>query len=102
MTEGDYTGAPTAGAAMPDMVSLQALAMPDESDRMETPQVGDRVSYQVEGVIASIEGENAFVTKEAVNGQPVTAASEPTPESALDDIGQLEQDAQAMSAAGGF
>lgn len=87
-------------AKMEDCVSLQALAMPDEGERLETPAVGDRVSYQVEGTITRIEGDKAYIAKEAVNGQPeepdADDAGGPSDNDA-DNLDKLTADAQMMS-----
>jgi hypothetical protein len=44
----------------------------------ETPQVGDTVDFAIEARVTRIDGEDAYVTPEKVNGQEVTqdAASE--------------------------
>lgn len=61
-----------------DCVSLKSLAMPDaeNGDQMANPEVGDRVQYQVEGTVTRIEGENAYVKRESVNGEPVDTKAE--------------------------
>lgn len=90
-------------APMEDSVSLAALAMPNEGEQLETPQIGDRVSYQVEGTISRIEGDRAFVAKEAVNGQPVDQDADnmggPSDGDA-DNLQSLTADAEAMSEGG--
>jgi hypothetical protein len=59
--------------ASEDCISLDSLAMPDaeNGDQMANPEVGDRVQYQVEGTVTRIEGKNAYVKRESVNGEPV-------------------------------
>lgn len=59
--------------ASEDCVSLKSLAMPDadNGDQMANPEVGDKVQYQVEGTVTRIEGENAYVKRDSVNGEPV-------------------------------
>jgi hypothetical protein len=56
-----------------DCISLSSLAMPDaeNGDQMANPTVGDKVNYQVEGTVTRIEGDNAYVKRETINGQPV-------------------------------
>ncbi len=54
-----------------DCVPLSALGMPDETEQMQSPEEGDPVQYTVEGTISRIEGDNAYVTRTAINGQPV-------------------------------
>ena len=92
-------------APMEDSVPLAALAMPDEGDQMQPPVVGDVVNYQVTGKISRIEGGQAFVSKQTVNGQEIHA--EPDADDAggpsdgdADNVDKLTQDAQAMS--GGY
>jgi hypothetical protein len=58
-------------------VPLSALAMPDEGDQLANPEEGDKVTLQVEGKVGRIEGENAYITPETVNGQPVSKEAEP-------------------------
>ena len=67
---GDQKGGPGEMQRVP----LAALATPDEGDQMANPEVGDMVSYQVEGKIARIDGDDAFVTAEKVNGEPLDEA----------------------------
>jgi hypothetical protein len=61
-----------------DCIPLSALAMPDadNGDKMANPAVGDHVGYQVEGSVTRIEGDNAYVKRESVNGQPVDEQDE--------------------------
>lgn len=91
---------PPAPVNMPDRVPLMALAMPDDGEQMATPAVGDLVNYQVTGRITSIEGEQAIVQRDSVNGQPL----EPDADDAggpsdgdADNIDQLTSDATEMS-----
>lgn len=83
-------------ASMEDCVPLDALAMPDETEQMETPAVGDKTQYTVEGTITRIEGSNAYVKKSAVNGQKVEDAKPAKPE-APDEMASLESEARSMS-----
>ena len=74
--------------------------MPDEGERLETPKIGDRVTYQVEGTISRIEGDRAFVTKEAVNGQPCEPDADDMggpSDGDADNLDKLTADAQTMS-----
>jgi len=73
-------------------VDLQALAMPDEKDQMQPPAVGDKVQANVEGTVSRIEGDKAYVTMEAVNGQKV-AENTTTPTD-----GEEEANLQQMAA----
>lgn len=77
---------------MEDCVPLTSLAMPDESEQMQQPAVGDNVQYNVEGEISRIEGDNAYVKKTAVNGHTIEASKE-TP---MDEMSELEGMARTM------
>jgi hypothetical protein len=72
----DSEGMGAAEGSMSDSevcVPLSALAMPDgeNGDQMANPEVGDKVTFTVDGAVTRIEGDNAYVEPEAVNGQPV-------------------------------
>ena len=54
-----------------DQVPIDALAMPDDSEKMEPPSVGDMVNYSVSGKVTKIEGGIAYVERETINGQDV-------------------------------
>ena len=56
-------------------IPLDALAMPDESEQMASPEAGDTVRYHVEGKVVRLAGGMAYVMPESINGQPVPAAS---------------------------
>lgn len=79
-----------------DCVPLSALAMPDadNGDQMANPEPGDKVSYTVDGAVTRIEGGNAYVKRDAVNGQPVGS-----PESTSDGD-QLDEDGDERGALG--
>jgi hypothetical protein len=85
------------GAMMEDCVPLDALAMPDESEQMENPAVGDKVQYTVEGTITRIEGGDAYVKKSAVNGQKIEDTEKPAAAEPTDDMAALESEAKGMS-----
>jgi hypothetical protein len=88
-------GQPPQAHAMPSSevcVPLSALASPGEDDQLQTPAVGDRAQFQSEGKISRIEGDNAFVTVESVNGKPVTKEDEATHDTPDQDTNaQFEQ-----------
>ena len=52
-----------------DMVPLNLLSMPDDQDQMQPPEVGDVVNYQVTGKVVAIEGGNATIQRQSINGQ---------------------------------
>ena len=90
---------PTEGAAtsMEVSVPIEALASPGEDDKLVNPEVGDLVQFQTEGKVTRIEGDNAFVGVESVNGKPVSqeaAITKDTPGDAQNDkFAQLQSEA---------
>lgn len=66
------------GSGTEQRVPVEALAMPGEDEQLNNPEVGDPVSYQVEGKVAALEGDQAVVTVATVNGKPVTAEAAKT------------------------
>jgi len=78
-------------------VDLDSLSMPDEQEKMQAPEVGDKVQANIEGEVTRIEGNKAYVKMTAVNGQKVddTAAS-----SDADEEASLQAMAQQMPAPG--
>lgn len=89
-------------ASAEDRVPVAALAMPDENEQMTEPEVGDKVSYTIEGTVSRVEGANAWVKRETVNGQPVdTGPAKPeTPpenEPGGDELASLEDEAKKVS-----
>lgn len=83
-----------------DQVALEALAEPDETDQMIPPEVGSPVIYQVSGTVTRIEGDQAYVRREAVNGKPVGSSKLQAP-SANDD-GELAGLRSQAAELGGF
>lgn len=67
----DASTGETGGRGGTMTVPVAALAVPGEDNAPSTPQVGDRVSYQVDGVVESVNGDQAEVRASAINGQPV-------------------------------
>lgn len=62
-----------APSGMTVMLPLVSLQMPGEDDKMQSPGVGDPVSVYAEGKIMSINGEQAQVQFDTVNGKPLSA-----------------------------
>ena len=58
-------------AANEQRVPVAALQQPDDTEALVTPEVGDVVSYTVEGRVTRIEGDAAVVTVESANGKPL-------------------------------
>lgn len=79
-----------------DCVSLSALAVPGEDEQMESPAVGDKVQYTTEGTITRVEGDQAYVKREAVNGEPVkdVAPQEPAMPAEESDMNDLRSMAE--------
>lgn len=77
-------------------VPVAALQQPDDSDELVTPEIGDVVSYTVEGKISRIEGDKAYVTVETANGKPM---ADEQPEQTADESGlaALQQEAEGMT-----
>lgn len=99
--------APTNPAMSEDCVPVEALAMPDEGEQMETPDVGDLVNYQVTGKVTRIEGGQAYVKRETVNGQEIHAEPDADDKGGpsdgdADNMAALEADAKAMDQMGGY
>lgn len=67
-------------AAMEMCVPLSSLNQPDEQENMQAPGPGDPVTMTVEGTISRVEGDNAYVTPSAVNGNKVEAPAAPQDE----------------------
>lgn len=65
-------------SGMEVVVPLASLAMPGEDDKMQAPSVSDPVQFQAEGKVISIDGDNARVSIEAINGKPIDAEAAKT------------------------
>ena len=76
-------------------VPVAALQQPDDSDQLVTPEIGDAVSYTVEGKISRIEGDKAYVTVETANGKPMADKTAEQP--ADDGLAALQQEAEGMT-----
>src|SRR5436853_7861392 len=68
-------------------IPSKALAMPDENEQMANPTPGDPVTFQVEGKVTRVVGENTYVKPTSVNGEPLDAkaAEEKPAEQSQDD-----------------
>lgn len=88
---------PMTGPGM-DCVPADALSMPDEQEAMQRPDIGDKVSYQCEGTVSEVQGDNIYVKRTSINGQPVEEAT-PNPaagQSDDQDMAGLEDMAKQM------
>jgi hypothetical protein len=92
--------APEASEGMEVPVPLDALAMPGEDEKMNSPSIGDPVQLQAEGKVTRIEGEMAFVSIKSVNGKPVTAEGAKTTNTPGQDENGDNEFAQLRSEAG--
>jgi hypothetical protein len=82
-------------AANEQRVPVAALQQPDDQEQLVTPEVGDIVSYTVEGRVTRIEGDTAIVTVESANGQPIQSdAPAEMPEAG--GLEALENEAKGM------
>lgn len=81
-------------------VPLKALTQPDQQDQIQTPAVGDSGTMTVDYTVTRIEGDNAYVKPNSVNGTALDdgAAEEPTPDSegGPDEGDNLRAEAQTM------
>jgi hypothetical protein len=76
-------------------VPLAALAMPGEDEQMNTPSQGDMVEYRVEGKLTRIEGDNAYVMPDTINGKPAKPEEgTPKPDDEDQEFAQLKDMAQ--------
>ena len=79
-----------------DTVPLSALGMPDETEQLTPPEVGDEVNYSVAGKVVSISGQNAVIARTAINGQELGGGMEKEEPSETD----LESEAAEMDGGG--
>lgn len=86
--------APMMPAGNEQRVPVAALQQPDDQEALVTPEVGDMVSYTVEGRVTRIEGDSAVVTVESVNGKPAEPAGAMPPEAG--GLEALENEAKGM------
>jgi hypothetical protein len=82
---GDDAPEKSMGANGEQCVPLETLAMPGDGEQMTNPEVGDPVSYTIEGKVTRIEGGNAYVKPETINGKPFAAKTPENPEAAAAD-----------------
>lgn len=80
-------------------VPLAALAQPDEQEQMQPPAPGDKATAQIDYTVTRVEGDNAYITLDGVNGQPINNGSpsdQAAPGTGPADLAQLKQQAAAM------
>lgn len=80
------------GAAPSEIcVPLDSLTMGSGEDSSSTvaPEVGDPVDFSATGTVSRVEGGNAYLTLESVNGKPLPEAAAPAAEPTADDMRAL-------------
>lgn len=77
-------------------VPASALAVADEKDQPQAPVVGDKGTAQVDFTVNRVEGDQAYIRVDAVNGQAVAGAG--SMEQGADPMAALEDQARAMPA----
>jgi len=101
MTETDVpAAAPAEGPGLTPgpvehVIPLAALEMPDDTEQMAAPEVGDEVQYNVTGKVSRIEGDLCFVTPATVNGKELPGPAAGAAPEAVEGAG-------LRSEAGGF
>lgn len=70
-------------------VPLEALGQPDEHDQVNTPEVGDKGQASIEYSVAKIEGPNAYLKLDAINGKTIEEPQGPPTDDA--EQAQLSQ-----------
>jgi hypothetical protein len=83
-------------AANTDTVPVSMLAMPDDQEQMQPPDVGDVVNYQVTGKVVAIEGDYATVQRQSINGQELPGAEDGSPETGDGDSGGDDAGGQSL------
>lgn len=94
--EGDGNLSPDSAAKNLDTIPLDSLAMPDDQEQMQPPEVGDEVNYQVTGKVVSIDGGNAQIERTSINGNPVPGADDDDDEPDADEGESLRNQAGGM------
>lgn len=79
-------------------VPLASLATPDQGERMQTPEVGDSGSLQMDYTVESVEGDQACIKPTAVNGNmlPTADDTESAPEDQTDSNDGTSPETSAM------
>lgn len=83
-------------------VPISSLQRPGEDEQMMNPSEGDVVSLYAEGKVTRIEGDNAYIKVDSVNGKPLDAEAAKTTsnpnmdENGDNDFQQLQSEAAAM------
>ena len=83
------TGNSDSGGAQEICASLESLSVSGTP-----PSVGDKVEFKTEGTVTRVEGGNAYIEPETVNGSPVMSDQGGAPDEGPMDENALRQNAQ--------
>lgn len=100
--EGDGNLEAASSAQNVDTVPLDSLAMPDDQEQMQPPEVGDEVNYQVTGKVVAIEGNVAKVQRTSINGQEVPGQDDEADDASADQAAQQQEGQGLRDQAGGM
>ncbi len=64
-----------ASGAMNEVCLPASSLVAGDNEGMETPAVGDPVDFTATGTVSRLEGDNAYITLESVNGDPIASES---------------------------
>lgn len=78
MSEADAAMPGKTGGMSEVCVPLASLAEEGADEKSANPAVGDPVDFSATGTVSRIEGGNAYVTLESVNGEPLPENQEPS------------------------
>ena len=94
----------SAAASAPSSSSEQCVPLAALAVDGTNPAAGDAVEYKVQGKIARIDGDHAYVTPETINDQPAAGpAADDSPEGMSDeDMMSEAKKADAESAGMGY
>lgn len=77
-------GAMTEKPGMELCVPAKSVSLEDANQNLTAPEVGDVVNFTVTGKVTRIEGGNAYITPETINGEDMgqddTATDDTQPE----------------------
>ena len=97
-TEGNFPALPELGAtaSFEQCLPADVLKQPDDQEALQTPEVGDEVSYSVTGKVSRIEGDMVYVTPSQVNGQEIKLPAAPEAPEGAGEMESLETEARNM------
>lgn len=77
-------------------IPLAILSMEGEDAKTVAPAVGDPVDFTATGTVSRVEGPNAYLTLETVNGEPVGTPDAAPAELGADDLRGMAAQADAQ------